>query len=430
MGRALSTVARAHRGALILAVTAVSALGFLTSAGSATEPDPYTERFRRAGELEHQGHFEAAAEALEPLLGPYPDDYALELQLGWLRFRADQPKRAEHHYRRAVELSGGAQNARLGLAWSFVEQGEDRDAKPIFEALLAESPGLVAARDGLALIRLQHSPSTRIGGAYVHHSDHPFRRSGWALRVGADVPLARRAFVSGTFRISQLTNADTLITTPSTNPGGGPGPGGPGGPASTTRVSGIYEQPEVHLAAGLRERAWGLAAHFAYVNDRGEFDDDLFAVGLSGRLSHVGDLWLEGSASFYPDATVLRLSPWWRIELGRGFYVRPGGAVERADGDEWLGSYFAELGLAGSRGAVFAGGRGGRERRPTYLLVPLMLNLADDLTWGVWAGSTLRIGDRVEFRAVYQLDSLELIYNDTRQQGRMHTLTLSLGIWI
>jgi len=126
----------------------------------------------------------------------------------------------------------------------------------------------------------------------------------------------------------------------------------------------------------------------------------------------------------------VRLSPWWLVQLGRGFYIRPGGAVQWLEGGSWLGSYFGELGVAGSHGTLYLGAKGGRERRPTYLLVPLMLNIVDDITWGVWAGGSLRLSDRAELRAVYRLDRLEPLVDAGRQQSYMHAVALSLGFWL
>jgi tetratricopeptide (TPR) repeat protein len=428
----------------------VAALPLLLQAGpaEAAPADPYAERFEQARRLEAEGRFGDAADALEPLTLEYPDDYTLSLQLGWLYYRDRDLERAESSYRRAVEVSNGAQAARLGLAWTLLELGEVDDAEALFRQLLAESPDLALARTGLSRIQRDHRIHTDARFAYITHSGHAFRGSGWAITAGLEIPFARQWVTTGHFRFTHLDNASPASSTAGSTPalaatgpgggggggpGGGGGSGGPGRPgggngggfAGTGAGVGDYGQEEVYVSSGIRRPGWGLLGHFAYVHDQGEFMDDLFALGMSGRISQAGDLSLEASVTLYPDDPFVRVSPSWRIDLGHGFHIRPGASLQVVQDAEVLGNGFVEAGWEGRRGALWVGGKGGPERRPTYLLLPLVFNLNDDIRWGVWAGAALRLGDDARLGAVYEYQELEYPVNGDLQTSGMHTISIA-----
>ncbi|MCA9663508.1 MAG: tetratricopeptide repeat protein, partial [Myxococcales bacterium] len=124
-----------------------------TPSSQARAADPYAERFAEAAALEGKSEFTAAAELLEAELKNYPQDYTLALQVAWLRFNAADYDAAIAHYRRAIELSEGSYDARLGLAYSLLGRGDRDEAEDIFLELRAEAPEEPKAKAGLEAAR-------------------------------------------------------------------------------------------------------------------------------------------------------------------------------------------------------------------------------------------------------------------------------------
>ncbi|MCA9705369.1 MAG: hypothetical protein KDK70_05950, partial [Myxococcales bacterium] len=99
------------------------------AASAAAQPDPQAQPDPRAlpgaieevEALEERGRVAAAARRVEGLARDYPQDYGLRIWAGWLRYRAGHWRRAQRHYRQAIELSGGSVDSRLGLGWSLLD---------------------------------------------------------------------------------------------------------------------------------------------------------------------------------------------------------------------------------------------------------------------------------------------------------------------
>lgn len=373
----------------------------------------YQERFARAAAYEREGRYQAAAAELAPLQHEYPDDYAVALQLAWLRYQAQDYAAAADDYRRAEAISRGSEEARLGLGWSLLQQGSADEAARLFRAILAGSPDHERAREGLALaeerIRIGEpaTSSVRADFAYVQYQDHPERSSAWSFLGGFGNVAADVVAWDLTYRFARFQ---------------GKGAGGGSGNANGRS----WSQHEVYALLGYTRPRFGLHAHFAYVRDEVEFADDLFAVGLSGRLSTLGRLWVEASLSFYPDDRIFRLSPSWRLSLWGAWYVEPGGALQVTWDGEVLGNGTLELGREWKRGSLRLGGKYGRERQPLYLHMPLMLNLRDEVKWGVWAGGSIHLSRAVELRLTYELNRLDPFSSPSAGDANMHVMAATV----
>ena len=123
-------------------------LFLLEGAAAGAEPS-YEADFTASRELEQEGRFAAALDALDDLEADYPQDFALMLRLGWLAYRAERYGRTARYYDRATELSGGAVDARLGRAWTDLRCGLRADARAGFTALAAMAGNDARVQEGL-----------------------------------------------------------------------------------------------------------------------------------------------------------------------------------------------------------------------------------------------------------------------------------------
>lgn len=389
--------------------------------------------FERAAALEAEERWQEAAELLGTLVESHPDDYDLFLRLGQLHYRAGHFEQAAGNYRRAAEISGGSLEARLGLAWSLVDSGAEEEAAQLFREILEESPDSELANQGLARAERGwvKTPFEAAGSfSWISHSNHPYRESGWGFAGSVDGIIGDAFPLGMTFRFLRLEQR-------SADPGqtGSSGPGqGAGGSGGTTSSGGRgsdfdWDQGEIHLRSGVSGLAYDLLGHFSWIKDEGEFDDDLFALGLSIRTRAMRSLWVEASVSFYPDGEVYRVSPAWRIPLFRGFYAQPGAALQVTADNDVEGVGFLELIGEGRRAAFKLGGKFGRESRPTYLSIPIVMNLRDEISWGIWTEGSLRLGRNGRLGLGYALSRLRVQEEQGNEDSEMHVVSVNLA-WI
>ena len=394
---------------LLLAVILV-AFGF---AASAAARDEYQERFTQAAAHEAEGRYDEAIAELAPLKRKHPDDYALSLQLAWLHYQAGDYENAALDYRRASEISRGSEEARLGLAWSLLQLGSAEEAATIFRSILEQTPDLENAQRGLELaeehVRIGGRPvfSARADFAWVAFQDHPERNSAWSMTSGFGGVTSDVVAWDLTYRFVRFEGKETsgeLDDAQDTN----------------------WNQHEIYALLGYTRPLYGVHGHFAYVKDESELGDDLFAMGLSGRISRLGRLWVETSLSFYPDDRIFRLSPSWRLPIGGALYLEPGGGLQVTEDGEVLGNGTLELGAESEWGSLRFGGKWGRERRPLYLHLPAVLNLRDDVRWGLWAGASIRFRRTGEVRLTYELNRLDLLSSSAAAEASMHVISASV----
>ncbi|MEK7706244.1 MAG: tetratricopeptide repeat protein, partial [Myxococcota bacterium] len=289
-------------------VTAALALGGVLTLGAANT-QAYPAAWRRALALEASGRFAAAAALLEAYADGYPEEYALQLQLGWLHFQAADYGGAEVYYLRARDLSGGASLAQLGLGWTYLRGGRYDEARACFDAVLAQEPGHPSAREGLALLPVRASVQlTPSGGvAVLAYDQHPEKRGALSVNAALTMLVADRVMLAGTVRHTEVLLSDSVSRTAQ---GAGSGFG-----ASRRAGAASFSQQEVHLSLGLADPLVGAFVQAAHVfESKGELGA-LDVLGAALRVSTFGDLTLEGSLSRYADGTVLRLAPAWRLPM-------------------------------------------------------------------------------------------------------------------
>ncbi len=339
-------------------------------AGTALADDGYAERFREAAALEEEERFAEALDLLDDLVADYPQDYALVLRLGWLAYRAEKYARAEVYYATAAELSGGALDPRLGLAWTDLMRGRRNAARTRLEALAAEFGDDPRVQEALEAADAPPEGSISAGGSALFMG-YP----------GYDVPLWGAGFVAGiggrhghlvagvTYRFTRFT-----LTLP------GPSPAVPGGGLSWIRYS--YNQHELYPFAGLSYERFGISAHYGLIDDGSDTPGDGHAFGLVGRYSPLGDLTLETSyTAFTGDEDVFRAALSWRIPVVGPLVLCPGGALQVSGGTA-RGSGSLMAGVADERGEFWLGARAGREVRPVYLTVPAAYNVSGIIPYG------------------------------------------------
>ncbi len=100
--------------------------GISLAASSGDVPKAYSDSYR----FEKMGAYQDAIKAIMPLYRRHPDQYLLNLRLGWLYYLAGRNGDSTVYYRRAVKILPGSIEARLGLSlplmakadWSGVEE--------------------------------------------------------------------------------------------------------------------------------------------------------------------------------------------------------------------------------------------------------------------------------------------------------------------
>lgn len=378
----------------------------LALAAAGARADRYDDTLAKASALDAAGDLAAAADLLATLVPEYPEDFALILQLAWTEFRAARLEAAEGHYRLALAISDSSLPARLGLAWTAQRLGRCDEARPLFEQVLARSPAEAGALDGLKACPLVpavvFTPALNLTGLNVQGS--PTRE--WASSAAGSLRalLFDRYLVGATYRYNDF-----------------PDPG---------VVFGGTAQHELYLEAGL---VWPLAAvslRYAFIDDLGSSQGTSHHAGLTARYSPWGDGTLEVAASVYPDATILRTEPAWRIPLGSGFSVRPAAALQvsktRTYGDGVLANGSLTFAWDGARGGVLLGGKYGEEFRPAYLGRDLVLNIPDRLSAGAWLGGRLELG-AFSLSLTYEYDRMRNADHEPHPRRSAHVLALDLS---
>jgi hypothetical protein len=373
-----------------------------TSLSNPAAADGYDDAFARAAALERAGDLPGAAAALEAIVPWFPQDYAIVLQLGWIRLREERHARAELHYRDAVRLSHGAAEARLGLGLALAHQGRCVDAKAELDEALRQQPELAGAPQGgergLALC----APSWTITGSLSAHGSYslndPYKQYG----VGGS-PELRFSHRSG-WTFSFAYRFALFIP-----------------PAGATNTS--WDQHEGYFDLGYGGRMVGGSLQYAVVYDGSGTYGTSHHAGAALRVSPFGDIVLAGVASIYSDEHVFRLAPSWRIPLVGGLSVTAGGAAQLA-GSSLYGSGTLTLSLAGKAGALWAGGRYGVEERPADLVGHAIYDIGQHVREGFFAGGSVNVGEASRIYLKYSMDRLEGTTAATPSIGTLHFLSL------
>lgn len=297
---------------------------------------------------EREGRAHAAAEALAPAAVAYPDDFAVALRMGWLRFTAGEYEQARAHYAHALRLSDRASiEARLGLAWTLQRQGRAQQARRQFEAVLASSPENASAREGLALVQAPPARPVRfwgsLTGAAAAYVNTPARSASVSVGASALAQLGDRFLLGASYRLSWYDFRAQ----------------------GSSNFSG-YLQHEAHVQAGLVFDRFDLRAHFAYLADEGNAALPAWTLGASANVRLLGTLHLEALGTAYRDTSVFRLAGSWMFAATPHWSFGPALSAQYGNG-ALGGSVGARVAFTHRSVELSLAGRYGSEFRPTYL---------------------------------------------------------------
>lgn len=400
-------------------LTAAALFALLSSWPTLASADAYDDAFARAREHEARGNLVAAALELETVMGDYPQDFAIALEAGWLRYRAGDMRAAERAYRVAVERAPGAPEARLGLGLSLSRQRRCDEATPHLEVYRTARPEDATPAKALegckapqafeqpVAAQAQAAPepkklalSASLTGGKLWFPSHPIKAGGTSVAAGVGAVIDERFLLGGLFRYTTLSTVD-----------------GSGVDA--------FSQQEGYIEAGYATRKAGGTLQYAQVTDGSGKLGTSRHLGATARVSVAGDLLLSLSASFYDDMSVLRVEPSWQLSLTEHLSVIPGAALQVADGDLLASARLTALYRMG-RGALWLGGKVGAEQRPAYLSQAVVYNITEKIDWGLWAGGRLPLGDHLGLTAAYSFDRLSRTDSLSPQQSNLHALTLGV----
>ena len=381
------------------AVLVAVALGVFPR-GAKGASDPYDWAFARASEAAREGDFPGAARALATIVPAYPQDYAVALALGELELQAADYSAAERAFRLAVYRAPSARAAHLGLGWALVREGRCDEATPELRALTyGAEPGAESARQGVETCAPQHAV-WGLDAAWNEYlfPAHPFKASASGFFARTDFAIADRWVLAGAYRFSGF---DTVS-------GSGVAP---------------FAQNEGYAHAGYDAPRAGFTADAAVVVDGSGYYGTSWHVGATARWSPLGDLFLRGSVSLYPDETIGRVAPAWKIPLGGPFSLLPGAAVQFAGGQVLPNASLSAL-ADWSGFSLWVGGKYGDEARPAYLEHDVVYDIPERVAFGAWAGVRVRIVEGLWAQASYSFDRLHRTDRFTPPESDLHAIAL------
>jgi tetratricopeptide (TPR) repeat protein len=344
---------------------------------------------QRAARLEQAGAYGRAADALRPLCARFDQDYALLLRTAALFARGGRPAAAELFYRRALALSGGSRESRIGLAWALAAQKEREAAHAQFKALELRHPDdPVVVRGLIATAAPEPLWVPSVGALYHFYANHPFKR--WAL--GMETTLAVRPWRAvGVFAAYRYLHFFA--------------PTSPAGAALDGAAD--FDQHGLFLGASYGGTRLSASVRGAYLNDGSGLFPHTFVAGLAGAVAFIGEFATATTVSFYDDLTVTQASLGWRSPALGPFTLRPEVALQHADGDLFVAGRL-EGGFAWRWLTIWAGGTLGRQFRPTDLKHNIVYAIPEHLLFGLAGGLQVRPSRGLQLVAFYAIDQLEL----------------------
>jgi tetratricopeptide (TPR) repeat protein len=338
------------------------------AATKAFADDDYYQALELAERATAAEAYVVALRKVKTALRKYRGDYQLTVMRAHLEFRLMRYRDAEQSYRSAVASSGGAVEARLGLGWSLLQQGQCAAAVRELETLLSTTAHL-AARRGIEQCQagsaVHGSAWSSAGGATF--VDHP-----WKRRYGdASVGMTLQPIEALTFSLAyHFLRA-----------------------AATDRRVADVSQHELYLQGGLISGAWLLQLHGAMVWSADPATDGSTHAGLLGRYLAYGSVLEESSlevdVSRYPDLWVGRVAASLRLAFGT-WSITPGISISRVRDEPLIAG---SMSLAKTFGALTLWGSGkvGPEYRAAYLSQFALLNSEDRSVWSGGGGARARL---------------------------------------
>ena len=410
-----------HRPMLSLLLLAT----FWPASAGADEPLTYAGAMARAAEPEAAGQAAQALDLLEPLAPRYTQDFTLQLRLGWLSLSSARYTRAEAYYRAAVALSPDSVDARHGLGWALARQGLCQEARTLLQAVLAARPEDPTARAGLALCPLRKLVILRPSASLSAHiyQDHYLYSHAIGATVSLPVTLWEHLLLAPTYRYQRFGVESSL--------------------GALGVLQDDFDQHELWMVAGAVFPSFGITAHYAWVHLSDDSVDDGHVIGLSGRVSPMGDISLSATASLYSDMNVYQLSPAWRLLIpgARWLSVTVGAELQVADtGGDYsyqldgnlavLGAGMLHISAALPRVSLWAGARVGDLVRPTSLYLSAVNNSFDREEWSAWAGASVSIVGGLSAHLSYAATGLENRYTTDSDlaTNKAYRHTVGLGL--
>jgi tetratricopeptide (TPR) repeat protein len=398
--------------------------------------DPYAKAMTQAAALERAGKSAQAASALAAIEPRYRQDYALQLKLGWLYFKATRYVAAERHYRRALALSPRSLAARHGLAWTQLRRGRALAAREGFLAVLSRQPLNRMAKLGLSLSK--RGQPARKPAAIVFttgstleaqlYQNHPVKSSAFGLSAMIGAQIIERLSLAARYRYTSFSVTRAL----------------------QHLLSESFDQHELYLSSSFSHRFLMLEAHYGLVHDGSDTFDSThqWAVGASVSLGALGRISALASGSHYDDMTVLRATPRYRVTLWQQLSFDASLMLTRATTNERHGQLEGadeQLLISGalaatlhvSIGDFYVGGRVGDQVRPADLALGITANSYDRVGMGLFGGFTLDLArlrgksahtPKVQLDVGYELVQLEtpLGYSTLMQSSTLHLFTLGV----
>jgi len=133
---------------------AVAARRWLLKAVEA-DPQAIEPALALAKNYETAGEASAAVKQLAELAGRHPGNPKVLFELGAMQGRADQRVEAVGTYKRLVDATNGAADARVLLAQALLEAGETKESRRILKEALAEDPGHLVTVEALFQVLLR-----------------------------------------------------------------------------------------------------------------------------------------------------------------------------------------------------------------------------------------------------------------------------------
>lgn len=390
--------------------TATCAFPFLSfvvlmTAGQVYASDRYGEAMARSYELERGEDPSGAAAGLEELTVDYPQDHALFLRLGWLRFSAGEYERAELHYESALAISPEALEARLGRGWCRYYLGDKQGSRQDFERVLELDSSSDSAREGMGLTEPVSSVGAILAAAYHFFDGHPTKTDGLGFAVTMPAVLADNYLLGARYRRTAFTLAAG------------------NGRQSYWQDSLDFVQNEGYLYGGVAYALWGATVQYGYLDNDSADDQQGHLAGGTVRFSPWGDIFCSVNGGFYDVQTVVRSAVSWRIPVASWLAIRPGGAYQRAAGEHLASGSLALEGLVSALRYSLRG-RYGKEKWPAYLDELTVYNLPDDLLYGAEATLAADVGRGFSLGAAYEYRRLSLAKSESTAESDFHLWAL------
>jgi hypothetical protein len=286
----------------------------------------YPEAMAQAAALEGEGRYLDAISLLLDLREQFPQDYRLELYLGWLAFQSEDYPMSERHYKLARELSAGSSEALLGLGWTALRAGEPSRARRHFRRVLRRDPGNSSAKEGLALAPPSFNLRVSLGASLHNYIDHPVKKS-------AHGPSARLALGYSNFLLGVTIGSTTFEGPPLSLPE----------PYFDPNDRFTFSQSEVFVSFGYVFRGFTIQANGVAANDGSPAEIDAQGFGLLGMYSPFGDVRLEVSSVRFRDiaADVQTLEVSWVSPAWRGLGFIPAAVVQKIPEETYVAGAFS-----------------------------------------------------------------------------------------